>query len=455
MQVRRFDRGTFSKPVRTPEGWLLADALLTRIGVFPYQQPDGTIRQELRTPEEVFDPESLASLAMLPVTDEHPDEFLNATNARRYSAGMTGENVRAVGEYVAAKVRITDGQLIGKVDRGESGELSNGYVCELEMTSGVWNGQRYDAIQRAIRGNHVAVVPMGRAGPLARLQMDRMDAIMVTPSPATAAPPAAGPTREDEEEQMTTPALVTYRIDGVSFEMTAQAAEAVKKLQGDHGDEMSEWEKKQKELEAEKEKAKKDAATLQAKLDAALEEKAKVDAKLKELADPKALRARVDARAKLVNVARAAGVKKADALGDFELKVSALKQARPKLESKLDALKADKAEDLAYLDAAWDLLAEKYGKRDAGDDEGESLRRARRVADAPEREDEEDRLDEEDLEDEPEEDEPREDGLDPEDAAEVRQHKDAQNAWKKPLSGAGAHEDDREDRGRGRRRTTA
>ena len=35
--------------------------ILTRVGIFEYRRPDGSIRRELRLPEEVFAPESLAS----------------------------------------------------------------------------------------------------------------------------------------------------------------------------------------------------------------------------------------------------------------------------------------------------------------------------------------------------------------------------------------------------------
>ncbi|MFI7909566.1 DUF2213 domain-containing protein, partial [Acinetobacter baumannii] len=44
----------------------------------------------------------------------------------------------------------------------------------------MWNGQEYDAIQRNIRVNHLAIVPRGRAGN-ARLNLDRHDAVLFNP----------------------------------------------------------------------------------------------------------------------------------------------------------------------------------------------------------------------------------------------------------------------------------
>ena len=47
----------------------------------------------------------------------------------------------------------------------EKRELSLGYSCVYEWTPGVFEGQPYDAIQRKLRGNHLALVREGRMGP--------------------------------------------------------------------------------------------------------------------------------------------------------------------------------------------------------------------------------------------------------------------------------------------------
>ena len=81
--------------------------------------------------------------------------------------------LRKDGEFVAGELLVTDADLIKKLEDGAARELSCGYNCDLDEKPGVTaDGLRYDAIQRNIRGNHVAVVPKGRAGPEARVRMD-------------------------------------------------------------------------------------------------------------------------------------------------------------------------------------------------------------------------------------------------------------------------------------------
>ena len=55
MKAYRCDIGLFRRPVKTAQGYLKADGLATRVGIFRYKLPDGTIQRELRPPDEVFD----------------------------------------------------------------------------------------------------------------------------------------------------------------------------------------------------------------------------------------------------------------------------------------------------------------------------------------------------------------------------------------------------------------
>lgn len=167
----RCDLGTLRKPVRTPTG-LRVDAHITRVGVFEYRNPDGSTRHELREEREVHAPESLASFAMVPVTDNHPPARLDAANAPTFARGASGENIRADGDRVAAPLSVFDAALIAKLESGKV-QVSCGYDCDLDETPGVHpRFGRYDAIQRNIRGNHIAIVDVGRAGPDVRVRMD-------------------------------------------------------------------------------------------------------------------------------------------------------------------------------------------------------------------------------------------------------------------------------------------
>lgn len=172
MRVLRVDNSSpLSKPVRLSNGFLRAEGYLTRAGIFVYRDAQGNTVREFRPPEEVFHPDSLASFALVPVTNDHPSDMLTADNAKQYAVGSVSEVVTPDGDKVRASLMITDASAIEALDAGKS-ELSCGYTADVELTPGVWQGQKYDAVQRNIRGNHVALVDAGRAGPACAIRMD-------------------------------------------------------------------------------------------------------------------------------------------------------------------------------------------------------------------------------------------------------------------------------------------
>lgn len=71
--------------------------------------------------------------------------------------------------------------MIGMIDRKEREECSCGYHCDLDPTPGVTpGGERFDAIQKNIRYNHLALGPgggWGRGGSTVRLRLDAGDGI--------------------------------------------------------------------------------------------------------------------------------------------------------------------------------------------------------------------------------------------------------------------------------------
>lgn len=151
---------------------MIVDGVLTRSGVFTYKNDDGTERREFRPESEVFHEDSLASFAFVPVTDNHPAAMLTIENAKAASVGSVGERIRRDGDHVVASMVLSDKTAIAKLDAGKT-SLSCGYQCDLDAVPGITeDGERYDAIQRNIRGNHVALVDVGRAGPEARIRMD-------------------------------------------------------------------------------------------------------------------------------------------------------------------------------------------------------------------------------------------------------------------------------------------
>lgn len=121
-----------------------------------------------RPAEELADPECIESFRLLPFINEHTmlgseDEGFTPSE-RKGVEGMIGEDVYFDAPYLRGTLRIVSESLKNAIDSGKV-ELSPGYRCVYEMTSGIFNGQQYDAIQRKIRGNHLALVEEGRTGP--------------------------------------------------------------------------------------------------------------------------------------------------------------------------------------------------------------------------------------------------------------------------------------------------
>jgi hypothetical protein len=179
--VNRFDRGVLPYEIEvTDEGYIKGRCIVTRCGVFLYKNVDGTIRKELRSPEEVTDPESLKTIKMIPVVDGHPPEKLvNAENVKRLSVGYTGEDIEDDYPYVISNLVITDKATVEKIKDKKKNQLSLGYTVDLIPESGSYNGEPYDFVQKNIRYNHLALVDEARAGPEARIALDGEDAIEI------------------------------------------------------------------------------------------------------------------------------------------------------------------------------------------------------------------------------------------------------------------------------------
>lgn len=156
----------------TDEGFLIDKPIVTTIGIFEYQNPDGSTRRELRLPQHVFDKDSLASYKGKPVIITHDAGRVDKENIYdddTYTVGTILTDGYKDGDNVRAEIVIHD---IDEVKRTGLRELSLGYDLELDETPGTWKGQEYDAIQSDIRVNHLALVREARAGDHARLNID-------------------------------------------------------------------------------------------------------------------------------------------------------------------------------------------------------------------------------------------------------------------------------------------
>jgi uncharacterized protein len=174
--ARRYDEIELNKITKeTPEGFLETTAIVTRAGIFEYII-DGKVRRELRPDNEVFNAESLKSMQMKPVTNGHPSSPLTAKTAKSLQVGNVGQNIRKDGKFVYAPFLITDEQAIWDVKNGRN-KISMGYEVKMIEESGIYEGERYDAIQTNIRYNHLALVDKARAGDMAQIKLDSADGV--------------------------------------------------------------------------------------------------------------------------------------------------------------------------------------------------------------------------------------------------------------------------------------
>lgn len=337
-RVARFDRGTLNKPVRHPNGWLRVDGYIARAGILEYVRADGTVQREYRPPEEAFKADALASFSLVPLTNDHPPSgSLTAENTRQYQVG-TIQTPHQDGDKVRTAILITDAAAIKDAESGKV-ELSCGYSAELDMTPGEIDGQRYDAVQRNIRGNHVALVKEGRAGPQFRIRLDSANAEML-PSVSPDSNRIDNPSKERK--------MIKFRIDGVEYEISEQAAQAFTKAQANASDLLAKSAEAVKAVTVTAEKA-------SARADAAEAEVKKLKAELSDA--PKKAREQISARVALeTEAAKFLGEEKLDGKTDLEIKKAVAETA---LGIKLDG----KSE--TYVEASYDLALQKGAPSEA------------------------------------------------------------------------------------------
>lgn len=171
-RVYRLDSSPVNSTYFTEEGYLIDHPILTSIGIFEYTNPDGTTRRELRIPEEVFKPESLKSYKGKPIIVTHDAGLITKDNVGEEAIGTILSEGYQDKDDVRAEIIIHDTDEMKSVGLKE---LSLGYNLTLDETPGVWEGKPYDAIQRDITINHLALVLQARAGDQARLNIDSRD----------------------------------------------------------------------------------------------------------------------------------------------------------------------------------------------------------------------------------------------------------------------------------------
>jgi hypothetical protein len=321
---------------RRDDGSLLADARIARTGIQVYAgsevgRADMATVRVYRPGAEVFSKDTLKSAAHRPVTNDHPAELVSADNWKSVAVGQTGDEITGEGIFIRVPLMVSDGATIADIENGKR-ELSAGYTCDLDFTAGITpGGEAYDAIQKNIRINHVAIVRRGRAGSQVRIGDGAVSW-------------GASPVITDKEESMTT-TLKTVTVDGIPVEVTDQGATVIATLQ-----------KRLEDANAASAKVLADHAEALKAKDAELAKKdAEIDGLKAKVVDAAALDKLVASRAALVTMAKAiAKDVKTEGLTDAAIR-------RAVVTAKLgDAAVKDKPD--AYVDARFEILAEDAAK---------------------------------------------------------------------------------------------
>lgn len=175
--IRFVDRANVGDVKEIEGGYLVATTRVARTGVQLYLArelgdiainagfaPDDVVRV-YRHPDEVFHKDSLASITRVPVTVDHPSEGVTADNWAQLAVGEVGDAYTTDKEWIVVNPMIKDSAAI-QAARTTHKEISMGYGAAIVKAR---DGLDADFEQKNIRYNHLALVPKGRAGDMARI----------------------------------------------------------------------------------------------------------------------------------------------------------------------------------------------------------------------------------------------------------------------------------------------
>lgn len=168
--------------------WRIDNNPISKVGIYPYLgkqispelEPD-KIYMVYRPAEELFSDEAIESFNQNPVPLINDHTMIGAQFTAPEKKGIDGviNNFHRNGDVLVGDISIFSEDMKANIEAGKK-ELSMGYFCNYDLTPGTYKGQHYDAIQRDIRSNHVALVDHGRMGSDVRVYdsfcFDAMDA---------------------------------------------------------------------------------------------------------------------------------------------------------------------------------------------------------------------------------------------------------------------------------------
>lgn len=367
--IQKFDVNVLHK---TPEGYYQGNVVCTGIGVFRYLDKNKKFVQRLRDVDDVK--AATASINCKPITLQHPNKPVDINNVKDLKVGMTANDATFDGLNNRVTVTITDKDAVDAIDRGEVKAFSMGYKCSVVENDGVWQGVHHDQQQKDIVYNHLALVTRGRAGDkvnfmvgdsaefadifdMADPEMDGeetkptedgtgiQDGQPVVVNDGKGSPDVNLKDNNHNQEQ----SMKTIQLDGVDYQADEKVIEALQAAQNDAATKLDEI---QTLLSAVDEKDSQ-IADLQEKLDTANDE-----------IDDSVIDAAVNAKLKILDAARAAGIEceSSDDVSDLKRKVIAVA---------FDSIDLESIEDEASINALFasanKVIADRAEKADQND----------------------------------------------------------------------------------------
>lgn len=380
-RVKRFDNGVLERKdavALRDSGIVIYDATFTRVGVFTYVDPvTGEEVNELRHPDDVFDPDSLNTLRLVPFTNDHPSQMLTIDTVKDHRIGNLGDSIWCDNVHVYGRVSVEDRSALDKINAGKI-ETSCGYYADIEELEAParWDGPgqtgTYTQIQRRIRYNHVALVDAGRAGTtslkkdsqdspasgsVARfdtaIQTARMDRAPISQHEGTTM------TVEKKDKKDVGPETVSVKIRGVEFTNVPKDLAVVLSVMGVTSEgEAAPADKPA--MESDTPPAKPEEETPEAGTTDSVEQ-AKKDALLASLANEKAKKDAAGTKAKIdaavaarVDLERSASRYVKDAAFQGKTDTAIMREA---IAVALPSVKLDGKDD-AYIATMWDFVKE-------------------------------------------------------------------------------------------------
>ncbi len=334
--IRFTDAVTLDGSVNVTDRGLVALAKAARTGIQDYLgsevgKPEMPVARVYRPADEVFSSESLASFSHAPITMDHPSEMVTPDNWNTYAVGEVSTAAEIDRKWVSLPLIVKAKGAIDAINGGKN-QLSAGYACELDWTPGIdESGQAYDAVQRNIRINHLAIVDSARAGSDARIGDSEKHVWGANPIQ-----PGGSPAIHQADKGVTM-SLLNVVLGDKAVQVAATDAPAVEAFKADAAKNLADAQAGHEKVIAAKdaEIAKKDA---------------EIDALKAKVLEGPALDAAVAARGDLIDKARRiAPDVKTDGLSDADIRKAVVT-------AKLGDAVKDKAD--AYIDARFDILAE-------------------------------------------------------------------------------------------------